>query len=235
VAFLLENRAALRRKFYILTGSTSDDDALNEQDAETNEMVHYYIQMGLWAAQERLISRGMRSRWLATSGALEFSSSATEDTGGGRYADLPADFLRLAGDEQTSGVRQPDGCRWGQQIDDARLFSLRGDFFALRNEQLWVTRGANLPAALVLGYYQRHAVLVADDTDLDFPEHLRDGIVAEAGSLAAQDSWLPGGPEMQAKIDEKVTSWRKRAAAWARQTRQPRTLRAPDTFGSHWY
>lgn len=242
--FLTENRAALRRRFYALTGTSSTDDALTEHDGEANEQLHYYVQHGVWRAQRWLIDHGYADGWLTTSGALSFSG--TETTDGGKYWSLPADFLRLAGDDTVarSALRQPDGTRWGQYVEDERdLYNRRGDFYTIRGGggnsagttgKLWVAVSAAPPSDLVLDYHHRHAVLSDDVTALDFPQDVGMLCVAEAAAMAMDEAWLPGGGEMREKIDHALQMARQQAEQWTGRARMPKRLHARPAWNGRW-
>lgn len=229
--FLLENRAALRRDFYALTGTSADDDGLNEYDVAANERVHRHIQAGLWDAQEYVLAHADPERWLSTSPALSFTTQAD----GSQRAALPSDFLRLAGDEKQSALWHGNGVRWGNLVDASRRTRAYGSQYWLQGEYLYVARGGSPPSGLVMDYHHRHAVLEDDTTALDFPVTDRSLIVAFAADHAKHEAWLPGGPEMLAKIQNnlgqrKLDAWRR-----ARRTRSPQRRHAPDVTGSHWF
>lgn len=235
MAFTLDDRSALRRAFYRLTGTSSGDDALEEHDNETNEAVHYHLQHGLWDAQSWLIATVDPYRWISISDPIT-SWTGTDDTTGGRYTTLPADFLRLAGDADTSALRGADGEAWGVLLDDPRRrFDIAGDAYYLVDEQLWITKRAAPPATLYLHYHERHPVLEDDVTTIDFPILDRPLIVGFAGQSYAAEASLPGGQEMVGKIDAYLDRAKRLAVSRGRRTHEPLKLRPRDTFGTQFF
>jgi hypothetical protein len=244
VSYLTENRAALRRRFYWATGTAATDDALIEHDAESLEQAHYCIQHGIWRAQRFLIRHGYADGWLTQSATLSFSGS--EDTNGGRYASLPADFLMLAGDdtEAVSALRQPSGTRWGRLIEDEReLYNYQGDYYTIRGAggdsaattgKLWIARGANPPSDLVMDYHHRHAILADDSTVLNFPQDAGNLVVAEAANLARTQPWFPGDAGRKEDIKEALRAAHEDATSWARRDRKPKRLNSRPVFNNRW-
>lgn len=220
MAFTLDDRTDLRRAFFRLTDTSAADTSLIEQDTESNEAVHYFIQHGLWSAQDFLLSSGAASRWLKVGTAITWSGS--DDTGG-RYVALPADFLRLAGDENRSALSEANNVRWGQQLNEEESGAY-GDYYYLKNERLYLTRGASPQNTLYINYHHRHEVLAADNTTIDFPLLDRPLIVAWAAQHALADNWLPD--TAAAKVQQAMAYWKREAASRARRTRQPAKLRA---------
>lgn len=235
MSFLLDSRAALLRQFYHHLGTDATDDALIEHDSETLEQAHRYLQFGLWNAQAYLVGLGLGERWRAVSSTLSWSGA--EATSGGRFLSMAdggsfARFLKLAGDEDHSALRQPNGTQWGMQIDERSRFERWGNFYyLLGDDQLWVTKGANPPSTLVADYYQRHAIL-EDATVIDFPVDLTPLVPAEAALMALGDAWVPVDKEQKAEIRDAHRRWRKEAAK-RRRSRSPKRMRARTTFGTH--
>jgi hypothetical protein len=235
---LLDSRAALLRQFYHHLGTSASDGALTEHDSESGEQALRLLQFGLWNAQAHLIDAGKGDRWRTTSSALA-SWSGADATDGGRYVSL-ADggsftrFLRFAGDEENSALREPDGTPWGKEVTERERFRVRGNYwYTLGDDQLWVARGANPSATLVADYYQRHALL-EEATPIDFPVELAPLIPLEAADLALADNW-PGVDETQrAEIRNGLKNWRARAGK-SRRTRTPPRMRARRTTGTHFW
>lgn len=239
MGFLLDSRAALLRQFYHHLGTEATDDSLTEHDSETLEQAHRYLQFGLWNAQAYLVDLGLGERWRAVSAALDTWQGA-DTTDGGRYLAMNdagaffTRFLKMAGDDENSALREPNGTRWGREIDERQRFDVRGNYwYTLGDDQLWVARGAEPPSTLVADYYQRHAILEAV-TAIDFPEDLTPLITAEAAVLALGDAWVPIGPEQKAEIRASQSMWRKTAAK-RKRTRTPKRMRARQTYGTHFW
>jgi hypothetical protein len=232
VTFLLEDRAALRRAFYRLTGSAPDDDGLTEHDSEALEAVHQHLQYGLWDAQEYLVSVGEPGRWVKAATLTGWTS----EVDGRRYIALPSDFLRLAGDERTSALRDGNGFAWGALVQgDARLQNFDPSAYWLENERIYVGSLASFPTTLTFLYHHRHAVLETDSTAIDFPVEDRPLIVAFAAERASAEPWFPGGADAVQAIRVVLAEAKQRAARRARRTREPRKLRPPPGLGTHWW
>ena len=227
LAQLLSFQAA----FYRLTDTDSTDDALTEHDASTLEAVNQFLQEGLDDAQDYLMACGLSDRWVKQATAIT-SWSGADATDGGRYKALESDFFRLAGDYETSALRQINGDRWGRLIDAPDRFRMRGDRYYLLNEQLWLTRAAAPPSSVIYDYHFRLPAL-DNVTDVDFPIEDRPLIVACAAQRAMADSWLPGGAEMEAKIEKNVRVCEQRAFRRTRRSRAQRRLRARRGVGTH--
>lgn len=238
MGFLLDSRAALLRQFYHHLGTSASDGALTEHDSESLEQALRYLQFGLWNAQQCLIDAGKGDRWRTTSSALA-SWTGADDTDAGRYTSL-ADggyftrFLRLAGDDENSALREPDGTQWGKEVSERDRFKVRGSYYyLLGDDQLWIARGAEPPATLVADYYQRHALL-ASDSSIDFPVELTPLVPLEAANLALADNW-PGVDDTQrAEIRRALDNWRERAGK-SRRSRTPKRMRARPTYGTHFW
>jgi hypothetical protein len=236
VANTLANRADLRKALMRLLNTTTDDEALTEQGEAANEVLHLCLQHGLWNAQEWVLTYIDSSRWLSTSSALTWSG--TDETGG-MYASLPTDFLRLAGDDRRSALREANGDRWGALIDeeDAYRYQLRGNYYYLRNEQLWRVRGASPPSTVQLEYHHRHADLSSDDpavAPIDFPLVDRPLIVSEAAEFGLAESWFLGTAEDEARIRRANADRRKQAVRRGRRTRKPVQFKPMATIGTHY-
>lgn len=234
---LLDSRAALLRQFYHHLNTDATDDALIEHDAATGEQADRYLQFGLWNAQAFLVGLGLGERWRAVSSALSWSGSETSN--GGRYLSL-ADggsftrFLKLAGDDKNSALRSVDGTRWGTEIYERNRFDVRGNYYyLLGDDELWVTKGANVPTGTVADYYQRHAPLESGTT-IDFPVDLTPLIPAEAAYLAIHDAWVALSDQQQSKVAAVRKHWRDEAAR-RRRSRTPKRMRANRTFDSQFW
>ena len=175
---------------------------------------------------------GLSDRWVSQATAIT-SWSGTESNDGGRYKALESDFFRLAGDDMTSALRKIDGTRWGNLVDFRDRFRVRGNRYWLQSTNLWIARGANPPASLIYDYHHRLPTLSSGT--VDFPSEDRPLIVAYAAERAMEDSWLPGGQEMEAKIRNKVRTCEQRAFRRSRRSRTQRKLRPKPTLGTHYF
>lgn len=228
---VLTDRASLARAFYRLTGTSSTNPGLIEHDgAATLEALYSFLQYGAWDAQAFLIDNGLADRWITVSSTLSFSGSFLTDAG--KYASLPADFIKLAGDEEYSALRQPNGTKWGRLIDFRERHRAYGNNYWLQDEQLWVTRGASPPSNLVMEYHHRLATL-ADSATVDFPTEHRALIVAYAADRAMTDAWLPGDMEMQAKIASNLIKQQKEARRRLRRSSGPKKLKMRRSGATH--
>ena len=228
---VLTDRLSLRRAFFRLTGVDANNTALTEHDGSTLETLYQFLQYGLWDAQAFLIDCGMGDRWIKRSSTLSFSGSDSVD--GGKYTALPSDFLRLAGDDDVSALCQPDGTRWGRLVDMRCRGEVRGNYYWLMNDRLYIAPGASPPSDLVMEYHHKLATL-ADGSTVDFPEEHRSLIVAYAADRAQSDAWLPGDLEMNAKIAANLDRLKKLAWVRARRNSGPRKMRARRVVGTHW-
>jgi len=220
-----------REAFYRLVGTESDDPALTDRGEETDEVVDLYLTRGCRVAQRWMLKMGYDG-WRERSSVLSWSGTDAAD--GGRYSDLPSDFLRAFGNQRVSALREADGRPWGVEMsaeDDFR----RGSFYYIRGEQLWIGHSAVPPGALYLAYHYRHPKWEGlTDNDIDFPMEARPLIVAEAANLAKEENWLPGGPEMERKIERARARAREEARDVARPTKQPRQMRQSRRVGNRW-
>lgn len=238
----LDNRAKLRWEFFQLVGTTSVDGALTDNGESVDEIANRCVQYGIWNAQQFMIGVGGGERWRTTSATLSFSGS---DATGGKFATLPADCMRIAGDDYTSAIRTPDGSLWGQLVSERDRFHVMGDYYYLLDdagvEKLWLGRNASPPASAVLDYYYRHPTLT-DDTGLatagliDFPEMARPLIPIEAADYAKDQAWFPGSDDQKAAIATARTTWRTKIEdGQARRTRQVKRMRSVRVNGSHYF
>lgn len=227
----LDTVQRMRHVFFRLTGTTSDDPALTEMGEDTNEVVDIYLTRGARAAQRWMLRMGYGG-WRQRSSAITWSGA--DDTDGGRYAALPSDFLRSFGSSRVSALVEADGDRWGTEIrpDEEQL---RGDFYYIRGEQLWITRDASPPSTVYHEYHYEHPEFDGlADGSIDFPMEARPLIVAEAADAAKEENWLPGDRMMELKIARSLQRAREEARHIARPTNQPRRMRAPARHGNRW-
>lgn len=229
---ILTDRASLARAFFRLTGTSSDNPALTEHDADTLETVYQFLQYGAWDAQAWLIDCGLADRWVSVSSALSWSGA--DSTDGGRYCSLPSDFLRAIGDDYRSCLREANGNRWGSQCDFRDRWGAGPNRYWFQDEQVWITYGSSPPSPLYLDYHEKLATL-ADATTVDFPSEHRPLIVAYGADRAMSDAWLPGDLEMQAKITSNLAKLKKEAWRRIRRTSGPRKLKMAQQINStHW-
>jgi hypothetical protein len=59
-------------------------------------------------------------------------------------------------------------------------------------------------------------------------------IVAEAANVGKEENWLPGGREMEQKIERALFRAREEARHIARSTKNPRQFQKLTRFGNHW-
>lgn len=233
MATTLANRAELRAAFYRLTATSASDGALTEHDVSAGDNVNGLILAGMRDAQLFLLSAGGQPRWKTTSTTLSFSG--TEAADGGRYTDLPADFLRLFGDDQNSALRTPDGDRWGRLIPIELRNARMSDLYWIENDRLWIARGANPPNNLVADYVYRVPELTDDVTAPDFPLDDRPLIVAYAAARFVEHPTYPGRDDLRARVLNYLRELERHAATRARRTREPRRMKSRRSTGSHWF
>jgi hypothetical protein len=229
---VLTDRASLVRAFFRLVASSSDNPAMTEHDSDTLEAVYQFLQYGAWDAQAWLLDCGLADRWVSVSSALTWSGSDSAD--GGRYAALPADFLRAIGDDNRSCLRVPGSDVWGSQVDFRDRWTGGSNRYWFQDEYLWISKGSAPLSGLCLDYHEQLATL-EDSTTVDFPSAHRALIVAYAADRAATDAWLPGDLEMQAKILSNLTKLKKESYRRVRRTSGPRKLKMGQQINStHW-
>lgn len=236
----LTDRASLLREFYRITGTSASDRAATAHDSGTLEGIYNLLQHGVWDAQLYLIQIGEAARWLTTTSSA-FTWSGTDAANGGRYTDLPSDFLRAAGTKRRSCLREPDGTSWGNLIDFEDRFRYFGDTYWFQEGQLWIGRDASPPTDLVMDYHERHATLVdtdagppAVDGTVDFPIEHRPLIPAFAAERAVYQAWFPLDEAGKASVLANLKTLKHKARIQARRTQQPRELRPPRTVGRWW-
>jgi hypothetical protein len=224
----LNNAAACLKAFYRLVGTVSGDQGLRENGESADEVAYLSLNHGVEAAQRFMIANGMTERWLIRSSALSWSGS---DATGGRWSALPADFLRFGKtDRADSSLMEEDGRRWGAEVT-ADQNQILGNHYYLRNDRLWLTKGAS-PPTLYLEYMYRHPEFTSSVT-LDFPIEARALIIALAANHAMSEGWFPGLNE--SRIARNVEFWRGQARTVARRSRQPRKMTPPKVTGSRYF
>lgn len=229
----LDTLPDLRKAFYRLTGTSADDDALMEHDEGPNGSVDFFVQHGLWDAQEHMLSFGDPDhRWLKR-GALDFYDS--EEGEGTRVALLPLDFLRLTQDERGALRATQGATAWGREVDAEDRFDAGGDRFFIAGNRIGLTKRARVPpGGLHILYYARHSEL-GDATVIEFPVAERPLIIAFAGSHFATHPAFPGDADAYAKIERNLETWKTRAVRASRRSRRPDSIRTPrEGVGSHW-
>lgn len=221
----------LKRRFFRLLGTEPDDPMLSELGEDANEVVESYLTEGTREAQLWMLAQGYDG-WRKRSSALAWSGS--DDADGGTYSDLPSDFLRAYGDGRESALRQANGDTWGRQItprDDIRV----GNGYYFRGSQVWLTRRAQPATTLYLEYHYKHPDFTGlADGDIDFPVDARSLIPTYGAERAMEENWLPGGPELQAKVERALLKAQRLALQVARQSKQPRQFRKAVRYGNHW-
>lgn len=224
----------IKRSWYRLVGSESEDDALTNLGEDTDEVAYLALTDGSRRAQRWMLSNGYVG-WRQRSSALSFSGTDAAD--GGRFVALPTDFLRAYGSGRVgrSALTEASGRRWGREVTPNEDH-LEGDGYYIRDEQLWLTRKATPPATLFLDYHYKHPAWDDDleDADIDFPMDARSLIVAEAAVSAMHDNWLPGGRDMEVKILTALSRARENARDLARQTKEPRRMKKATRLANHW-
>ena len=225
----LDTPASVKQAWFRLVGTVSDDGALTEQGESVDDVAYTYLTRGCRNAQRHMLRMGYGG-WRKRSSALVFSGTDASD--GGSYATLPADFLRSVGNKRMSALREANGDAWGQEVspDDDRQ---EGNGYYFRGEQLWLCRRASPPSTLYLDYHYTHPVFSSSVT-IDFPMDARPLIVAEAANVAKEDNWLPGGPDMEGKIERALMRAREEARDIVRATKGPRTFRKVQRFGTRY-
>ena len=226
----LDSVAKIKYAFYRLVGSDTDDDALTEQGESQDDVAYLYLTRGCRKAQ-RVMLDARYNGWRKRSAAITWSG--TDATTGGVYSDLPSDFLKAYSDHRQSALRKANGDQWGFEIE-VHEGHLKGDFYYLRGDELWLTRTARPPTTLYLEYHYLHPLWSASLTPINFPMESRYLIAAEAAYVAMNDNWLPGGEEMKAGIHAAVLEARKEARHIARRSKTPRTFMPPRRVANRW-
>lgn len=234
---VLDTVPKCRQAFLRLTGTLDDDAALTELGEAQNEVVDLFLTRGVRLAQRWMLKMGYKG-WRKRFGPITWSGS--DETVGGRFVNLPTDFLRAFGRDRESALREANGEQWGFEIDtDTEHW--KGDYYYFRGGddladvpgQLWITRNATLPTTIYLEYHYLHDAF-ANGITLDFPVEARWLIIAEAANLAKEENWLPGGQEMEQKIERALIRAREEARDIARPSKQVRKMRRVVRYGNRW-
>ena len=237
MAARLTDRDSLKRALYRLVNTDDLDDAMLEHDATSLDGIYMALQEGVDDAQQYLVDSGLGDYWLTTSATLSFTGSDPD-----RYVALPATdtasadkrFWRLYGDHKWSALRKANGERWGLEIPAHSRWKIRGNCYYLRNERLYLARGASPPSDVVMDYLYRLPDL-ADSTTVDFPEADRPLIVAYAAIHVMENDWIAGGPDMESKLMRNLDRRKQAAYRRARRSLQPKMTTPNDMVGDHWF
>lgn len=225
----LDNIAKHKSAFYRLVGTTSDDDSLTENSEAEDDVFYLFITRGYRSAQRYLIDFcRMSDRWRTRSSAITWSG--TESTVGGQYSALPTNFLRLAGNRHRSSLVEADGTRWGQEIDESDSI-IKGQYYYLKNDQLWKTRSASPPSTVYLEYHHHHAVITSATSTFDLPAEARHLAVAFAANDAMTENWFPGKDR---NVVREALANAKYEAKQLRRSREPIKMAAPRRYGTAW-
>lgn len=242
MSFELDSGTDILNAFYRLVGTDAADPALVANGEGVNDVANTFVGRGARMAQQYMLKEGYDG-WRARSPVLSFSGA--DDTDGGQYADLPADFIKAYGNGRTtseSALTQPNGTPWGVEIHPSLAGATQGNAYYFKSvggsipqavPQLWLTRLAQQPDPLHLHYHYRMITVSSFTGTIDFPFDARGLIVAYAAELAKTESWLPDD-EQFSKISVAVTAAEKEARSLAKQSRRQRQMRGVVRFGSHW-
>lgn len=220
---------------YRLVGTTTSDDALVENGESANDVAYLCLNHGMESAQRFMIACGMTERWRTRSQAIT-SWSGADSTDGGRYKDLSSliasgkEFLRFSGkkyDAKQSSLTEANGERWGIEID-GDTDTVTGDYFYLKNEQLWLAKDSAVPATVYLDYQFRHPEFTSSVT-LNFPVDAMGLVIAYGARFAMADGWFPRDNERA--IERNVQLWEMEARMVARRSRGKRRQNPPRTLG----
>lgn len=222
----LDTVAKVRHAWYRLVGSVPADSALTELGESEDDVAYLYLTSGCRDAQQYMLHNGYNG-WRQRSSALSWSG--TDATTGGKYSDLPTDFLRADGNRDRSALVQANGDRWGTQID-AEDDNAKGNYFYFLGDEIWLARTASPPTTLYLKYNYQHPVWTSGVT-IDFPANVRSLIVAYAANSAKEENWFIGDHTMEAKVREAVLLAEKKVRMFVRQTKQSRQWRRPQRLG----
>lgn len=222
-----------RELYRLLNTEAGDDDLTQHDDASiTLEGLLIGIQVGIDDAQEYLLAQGLSGWWVDRTAAITWSGS---DDSVGRYVALPSDFRRLAGDLNVSALVKADETRWGQFVEWEDRFRT-GPGYYFRDGKLYLLRKANPPDTLYLEYVRRLTVPSNDTTQFsEFPRWALPLIPAFAAVYLMDESFLPGGPELEAKIERRLHTRKTRAAAQLRLHQGPRRIKRAPILGNHFW
>lgn len=225
----LSTIATVIDRFYGMVGTTSSDDALVENGEAVDEVAYICLTQGFRRAQRFLVSHGMASRWRVRSSALSWSGADATD--GGRYSTLPSDFMMFSQRPPRSSIVEANGEQWGQEVV-AEHDNLTGDYYYLKNEQLWIAKNAEPPTACYLDYVFLHPEMAAATT-MNFPLEVRPLCVAYAAQHGMAEGWFPRADGNA--IERNVQLWEKDGALFARRSRAQRKQTAPKTVGTRFF
>lgn len=229
---LLDTVAKCRNAFLRLVGTDDADPALTDLGEATTEVVDLYLTAGSRDAQRWMLSVGYDGWWRRSSAITSWTGSDSAD--GGRYTTLPSDFLRLRGNSRTSALVEADGDRWGSLIDSEENYR-KGNYYYLKGTQLWLARTASPPSTVYIEHHYQHPSWTGlADANIDFPLEVRPLVISEAANAAKEENWLPGGQEMEAKIERRLARDRQKARDFARQVKGPRMWRKVLRVGNRW-
>ena len=232
----LDSTAKVKRAFFRLVDTEADDPELTLLSEGTNEVVELLLTRGFRAAQRWMLEQGYQG-WRKRSSALTFTGTDAAD--GGRSTNVPTDFLKAYGNKRRSCLSEANGDRWGTQIDPDDPHR-KADHFYFRGSddkgmQLWLARTASEPATVYLEYHYLHPKWESlADADIDFPLENRFLGVAEAATFAMVEAWLPGGPELEVKIQRALVHAQREARRTVRATKQPREMLKLRRFANRW-
>lgn len=232
----LRSRADLRRALYRLIGGSPSDTSLTEHDDQPGDTVNGWLEQGFREAQFFVINRADANRWLRR-WEVPVSSLEGSDRDGGRYVDLPDDFLRAAGTLDLSPMWRGRH-RWGKLVEN-EWKTRTGNYFWIQNDRLWFAPLAK-PRGIELEYFYQIPVPTRDDPaeeggEIDFPEDDRMLIVAYAALEASDHPQFPGGLEHVGKIQRLARRWENRVAQRARRSQQPRRVKHSRALGNRFY
>ena len=93
MATSLDNRVELENAFYRLTGLSGSDGRWTAHETASEDTLFTWMFQAMRNAQAWYLDHIDYARWHKTSSTLSWSG--TEAANGGRYSDLPSDFVRL--------------------------------------------------------------------------------------------------------------------------------------------
>lgn len=217
--------------FFRLCGTETDDPELTLLGEGDNDVFLLNVTDGCRDAQRYMLDMGYAG-WHKRSAALVFLGA--DDTDGGRYTELPSDFLRAYGTDRVSCLREANGNDWGLEVHHEKHHH-RGEFFFFRGTQLRITRGASPPTTLFLEYHFLHPNWDGlDDSDINFPLDARRLIVAQAANTAKEENWFPLDAAGELKIERALKRAKQKARGVARLSKTPRRFRSVRRVGNHW-
>lgn len=230
----LDNRAEIRLALLRLLAMSTSDGSLTEQQTTSGDTLNHFIQHGTWEAQNWYLSNVDPNRWRTRSPAIT-SWTGADATDGGRYKALEADFLRLYGSRERSALVEADGTRWGYLIDPMDRYEVRGNYYWIDNDRLWIAKNAAPPSSVYYEYTYRHPTFADDTTAPDFPVQDRPLIVAFAAEYAMQHPFFPGDDNLRVGIERNLKFWQTQCYVRGRRSREPRKVKAGNVIGTRWW